>query len=121
MGQAWDKLGTEDVHRAPFCVILYAVIERLTVLFFIVLCVLLGVYLILAPWDALFGPWGENYLLVYLTDKAGAPVIARAVASNWFRGAVTGLGVLNLAIAFWEAAHFKQSVRHLQGSQTEVR
>ena len=89
-------------------------IERLTVVFFIILCILLGVYLILAPWDALFGPWGENHLLVYLTDKAGAPVVARAVASNWFRGAVTGLGVLNLVIAFWVVAHFNQSVRMLQ-------
>jgi hypothetical protein len=90
-------------------------VERLTVVFFISLCILLGVYLILAPWDALFGPWGENYLLVFLSDKTGAPVIARAVASNWFRGAVTGLGVLNLLIAFWEIAHFNQSVRMLQG------
>lgn len=92
-------------------------IERLTVVFFIILCLLFGTYLILAPWDALFGPWGENYLLVFLSDKAGAPVIARAVASNWFRGAVTGLGVLNLVIAFWEIAHFNQSVRHLQGGE----
>jgi hypothetical protein len=89
-------------------------VERLTVIFFIILCLLLGLYLILAPWDALFGPWGENYLLVYLTDKAGAPIILRVVASNWFRGAVTGLGVVNLAIAIWEAAHFSQSVQMLQ-------
>ena len=94
-------------------------VERLTVVFFIILCILLGVYLILAPWDALFGPWGENHLLVFLTDKAGAPVIARAVASNWFRGAVTGLGVLNLAVAFWEIAHFNKSVKLLQGKETE--
>lgn len=95
-------------------------VERLTVVFFIVLCFLLGVYLMLAPWDALFGPWGENYLLVFLTDKAGAPVIARAVASNWFRGAVTGLGVVNLLIAFWEIGHFSQSVKMLQGGEKKA-
>jgi hypothetical protein len=89
-------------------------VERLTVIFFILLCLLLGVYLILAPWDALFGPWGENYLLVFLSDKAQAPVIQRAVASTWFRGAVTGLGVMNLLIAFWEMGHFRQSVRMLE-------
>jgi hypothetical protein len=94
-------------------------VERLTVVFFILLCFLLGVYLILSPWDALFGPWGENALLVYVSDKAGAPVIQRAVASTWFRGAVTGLGVMNLLIAFWEIAHFKQSVKMLQGSASE--
>ena len=89
-------------------------VERLTVVFFILLCLLLGVYLILAPWDALFGPWGENYLLVFLSDKTGAPVIQRTVASTWFRGAVTGLGVMNLLIAFWEVAHFRQSVKMLE-------
>src|SRR5205814_3182942 len=96
-------------------------VERLTVIFFIILCLLLGFYLILAPWDALFGPWGENYLLVFLTDKTGAPIIQRAVASNWFRGAVTGLGVLNLIIAGWEALHFNQSVKMLQASNTDER
>src|SRR4029077_4199061 len=91
-------------------------VERLTVVFFILLCFLLGVYLILAPWDALFGPWGENYLLVFLTDKTGAPIIQKAVASMWFRGAVTGLGVMNLVSAGWEIFHFNQSVRMLQNS-----
>ncbi len=90
-------------------------VERLTVIFFIVLCILLGLYLILSPWDALFGPWGENYLLVFLADKAGAPALQTTVASTWFRGAVTALGVLNLIIAIWEIAHFNQSVRMLQG------
>lgn len=89
-------------------------VERLTVIFFIILCVLLGFYLILSPWDQLFGPWGENYLLVYLSDKVGSPALHTAVASTWFRGAVTSLGVLNLLIALWEVVHFDQSVKLLQ-------
>lgn len=92
-------------------------VERLTVIFFIILCVLLGVYLILSPWDTLFGNWSENYLLAFVSDKTGLPGIQRTVSSNWFRGAVTGLGVVNLLIAFWEAFHFKQSVLLLQGKQ----
>ena len=90
-------------------------VEKLTVIFFIALCLLLGVYLILAPWDLLLGNWSENYLLTYVTDKSGLELIRQTVASNWFRGAVTGLGVLNLLIAFWEAAHFEQSVKLLRG------
>jgi hypothetical protein len=43
-------------------------------------------------------------------------MIQRTVASNWFRGAVTGLGALNLLIAAWEAVHFSQSVKMLQGA-----
>ncbi len=89
-------------------------VERLTVIFFILLCILLGVYLILAPWDALFGPWGENYLLTFLSDKTGSPLLHDTISSTWFRGAVTGLGVLNLLIAFWELAHFNDSVRVLE-------
>ena len=92
-------------------------VEKLTVIFFIVLCLLLGTYLILAPWDMLFGSWSENYLLALVTDKSGFPMIQRTVASTWFRGAVTGLGVVNIVIAFWEAAHFKQSVAMLQGQK----
>lgn len=78
---------------------------------------LLGFYLILSPWDALFGPWGENYLLAFVSERSGAPVLQQAVASSWFRGAVTALGVLNLLIAFWEIAHFNQSVKMLEGEQ----
>ena len=95
-------------------------VERLTVIFFVMLCVLLGFYLILSPWDALFGPWGENYLLVFLSDKVGGPMLQKTVASTWFRGAVTGLGVLNLLIAFWEILHFEQSVKMLKGTGTQT-
>ena len=94
-------------------------VEKLTVIFFIILCLLLGFYLILSPWDTLFGSWSENYLLVYVSDRAGVPILQKTVSSNWFRGAVTGLGVLNIVIAFWEAAHFNQSVAMLGGEKRE--
>lgn len=90
-------------------------VEKLTVIFFTLLCVLLGFYLILAPWDTLFGNWADNYLLVYVSNTSGLPIIQKTVASTWFRGAITGLGVVNLLIAVWEIAHFKQSVAMLQG------
>ena len=94
-------------------------VEKLTVVFFIILCLLLGFYLILSPWDTLFGSWSENYLLVYVSDRASLPILQKTVSSNWFRGAVTGLGVLNIIIAFWEAAHFNQSVAMLRGEKSE--
>ncbi len=92
-------------------------VEKLTVIFFILLCLLLGFYLILAPWDTVFGNWGDNHLLAFLADKSGFPVLHKTVASNWVRGAVTGLGLLNLIIAFWEIAHFNKSVAMLKGKQ----
>lgn len=89
-------------------------VERLTVIFFIILCLLLGFYLILSPWDTLFGNWSDNYLLALVSEGSGLPAIQNTVTSNWFRGAVTGLGVVNIAIAFWEIAHFGQSVALLR-------
>lgn len=89
-------------------------VERLTVIFFIILCLLLGFYLILSPWDTLFGNWSDNYLLALVTEGTGLPVVQRTVTSNWFRGAITGLGVLNIVIAFWEVANFEKSVALLR-------
>jgi hypothetical protein len=98
-------------------------VERLTVIFFIVLCLLLGFYLTLLPWVSfgVIGDWGENYLLAFLAEKTGLPLLRTAVASTWFRGAVTGLGFVNLLIAFWEMAHFRESVAMLEGKQVSPR
>jgi hypothetical protein len=89
-------------------------IEKLTVIFFIILCLILGAYLILSPWTSLFGSWDNNYLLVFAADKTDLPILQKTVASTWFRGAVTGLGVLNIIIACWEIAHFRKSVEMLR-------
>ncbi|MFN6964340.1 MAG: hypothetical protein ACK4S4_11315 [Pyrinomonadaceae bacterium] len=97
-------------------------VEKLTVIFFIVLCLLLGIYLTLLPWVSfgVIGDWGDNYLLAFIAEKTGTPVIRELVSSTWFRGAVTGLGVVNLIIAFWEAAHFDQSVAMLRRDDAKV-
>ena len=91
--------------------------SRLTVIFFIVLCLEAGVCLTVLPWWQPWGMggWGDNYFLVFAAQKIGSPGLLRAVASGWVRGAVTGLGLLNLAMAFWETFHFKETVRRLQG------
>ena len=91
--------------------------SRLTVIFFIVLCLEAGVCLAVLPWWQPWGMggWGDNYFLVFAAQKVGSPSLQRAVASGWVRGAVTGLGLLNLAMAFWELFHFNATVRRLQG------
>ena len=91
-------------------------VERLTVVFFILLCFLLGLSLTLFPWLDFngMGDWGDNYLLAFVAEKAGLPILKSAVSSNWVRGAVSGLGILNLFIAFWELAHFKENVAMLE-------
>src|SRR5678815_4601940 len=94
-------------------------VEKLTVFFFIILCFLLGTYLILAPWDMLFGNWSDNYFLALIADASGVPAIQRTVSTNWFRGAVTGLGVANIVIAVWEGFHLHQTVAMLHPVQSK--
>jgi len=96
--------------------------SRLTVIFYIVLCLEAGFVLTLVPWLHPFGmgDWANNYFLVLAAEKTGFVGLQQAVASGWVRGAVTGLGLLNLAMAFWEIAHFKQTVRRLQGADAKA-
>jgi hypothetical protein len=93
---------------------------KLSVIFYIILCLEIGLVLTLLPWipQGTLGlsDWGNNYFLLYAARKTGLYSLQAVVASGWVRGAVTGIGVLNLGIAFWEIFHFKQSVRALQAS-----
>jgi hypothetical protein len=92
--------------------------SRLTVIFYILLCLEAGIFLTLLPWWQPWGmgDWGDNFFLVVAAQKTGLVGLQRAVASGWVRGAVTGVGVLNLAMAFWEMFHFRQTVRRLQSA-----
>ncbi len=90
---------------------------KLSVIFYIVLCLEVGIVLTLLPWYAPFGlsDWGDNFFLLYAAQKTGIQGLQHAVSSGWIRGAVTGLGLLNLGIAVWEITHFRQTVRALEG------
>jgi hypothetical protein len=94
---------------------------KLSAIFYILLCLEIGIALTLLPWipQGFLGlplsDWGNNYFLLYAARKTGFHGLQTVIASGWVRGAVTGVGVLNLGIAFWEIFHFKQTVRALQG------
>jgi hypothetical protein len=105
-----------------FCFYTQRMVARLTVIFIIFLSLEVGIALTLLPWISfgVLGDWGNNYLLAYVANQTNLPMLQTAVASGWARGAVTGLGVLNLFIAFWELAHFNQSVKMLE-SKNETR
>jgi hypothetical protein len=93
---------------------------KLSVIFYIVLCLEIGIVLTLLPWipQGFLGlsDWGNNYFLLYAARKTGFYGLQSVVASGWVRGAVTGLGILNLGMAFWEIFHFKQTLNALRGS-----
>src|SRR6185295_8044635 len=91
---------------------------RISVIFYIILCLEIGIFLTVLPWwpQGMWGlsDWGNNYFLLYAARKTGYQGLQTVVASGWVRGAVTGVGLLNLGIAFWEIFNFKQTVRALQ-------
>ncbi|MBX7169500.1 MAG: hypothetical protein K1X72_00995 [Pyrinomonadaceae bacterium] len=91
-------------------------VSRLTVIFFIVLCLLAGFVLTIFPWISVgkVGDWGNNQLLIMFSQLINMPSLQSFVASGWVRGAVTGLGILNLCLAFWEIANFKSNVDALE-------
>ena len=90
---------------------------RLTVIFYIILCLEAGIVLTFLPWVHPFGlsDWGDNFFLVYTVQKTGLYGLQQTIASGWVRGAVTGLGLVNFVLAFWEIAHFRRNVRALDG------
>ena len=55
---------------------------------------LVGSILVIAPWTPL---WDANYFLL------PHPVLRGLVLSAFTRGAVTGLGLVNVVLAFYEA------------------
>ena|SRR5919106_1530819 len=98
---------------------------KLSVIFYIILCLEIGIMLTLLPWwpQGLWGmsDWGNNYFLLYAARKTGISGLQGVVASGWVRGAVTGLGLLNIGMAFWEIFHFRQTVQTLQGTSATGR
>jgi hypothetical protein len=96
---------------------------KLSVIFYIVLCLEIGIALTVLPWWPQgmwgLGDWGNNYFLLYAARTTGIQGLQAVVASGWVRGAVSGVGLLNLGIAFWEIFNFKQTVIALQ-RQTDI-
>jgi hypothetical protein len=97
--------------------------SRLTVIFYIILCLEIGIVLTVLPWvpHGWFGlsDWGNNYFLIAASHKVGFGV-QRVVASGWMRGAVSGIGILNLGMGLWELLNFRRTVRALDEGRSFV-
>ena len=98
---------------------------KLSVIFYIILCIEIGLFLTVLPWwpqgMGIFSDWGNNYFLLYAARKTGIHGLQAVVASGWVRGAVSGVGILNLGIAFWEIFNFKRTVTALQNQMSPER
>lgn len=86
---------------------------KLTIVFFILICFEIGILLIILPWVP-SPSWNENYLLVLAADKMHWPWLALAMKSGYARGAVTGLGLLNILLGVWEIINFKKTATAFQ-------
>jgi hypothetical protein len=84
---------------------------KLTVLFFILICFEIGILLVYLPWHR---SWNENHLLIIAADRLHWAWLVHLMMSGYLRGAVTGLGLLNLALGGWEIVNFKKTVRNFQ-------
>ena len=74
-------------------------LRRVGVLLFVFLCATLGVMLMIVPWRP---EWSDNPLLVPY------PALRDWVGSGFTRGVVTGLGLVNVWLGFWEALRYRE-------------
>ena len=72
--------------------------DRLTTLLLALVCLEVGVCLLLFPWTDF---WNRNYF-------SGVPLLRDLWPNRFFRGAVTGLGVVNILLAFIEASRLRR-------------
>jgi hypothetical protein len=97
--------------------------SRLSVIFYIILCLEIGIVLTVLPWVSHgwlgLSDWSNNYFLLLAARRTGYGV-QRVVASGWVRGAVSGIGILNLGMAIWEIINFRQTVRAMDAGQASV-
>lgn len=97
--------------------------SRLSVIFYIILCLEIGIVLTVLPWVPHgwlgLSDWSNNYFLLLAAHKVGYGV-QRWVASGWIRGAVSGIGILNLGMGIWELINFRHTVRALDAGQLSV-
>jgi hypothetical protein len=74
-------------------------LRRIGVLLFVFLCATIGVMLMIVPWRP---EWSDNPLLMPY------PVLRDLIGSGFMRGLVTGLGLLNVWVGFWEALRYRE-------------
>lgn len=79
-------------------------IPRLFLLSLILFCLELGVFLIVLPWTPL---WEGNYFLFRY------PALAPWLLNHYLRGAISGLGLVDIGLGVWYAGHFKEALRRL--------
>jgi hypothetical protein len=74
-------------------------LARLMMVVFVAFCIEVGLILVAVPWVPRL--WHENSLLL------GYPALRAFLANDFVRGAVTGIGLLDLWLGVYEAVHYR--------------
>jgi hypothetical protein len=83
---------------------------KVTVIVYILICFEVGVLLAILPWTAY---WDDNFFRYFLASRLHAPWLANFLQSGYVRGAVTGLGALNVFAGLRDIFKFRESVHAL--------
>lgn len=73
-------------------------LQKLLFSIYILYCFEVGLFLLIFPW---IGLWYQNSLLSHY------PVLRVVLLNNFFRGAVSGLGIANLILGIWEITRYR--------------
>jgi hypothetical protein len=90
---------------------------KLTLILFIMICFEIGFLLVFLPWHR---TWQDNSFLYFVAETLDAPGVKQFILSGYVRGAVTGLGIVNILIGIREILHFSTTVRAISGGESPV-
>ncbi|MGH9804656.1 MAG: hypothetical protein ACRD4D_05750 [Candidatus Acidiferrales bacterium] len=85
-------------------------LPRLLLFTLVLFCLELGVFLVVLPWT---GIWERNFFLFRYPELAGLLLDFR------LRGAISGLGLVDIGLGAWYAAHFRLLLSRWQGAEAE--
>ncbi len=83
---------------------------KITVIVYILISFEIGILLMIIPWKPY---WDDNFFLYFITGKLHAAWMATFLKHKLVRGAVSGVGVLNILAGLYDIFKFRDSVRKL--------
>lgn len=90
---------------------------RITVIVYILICLEVGILLMALPWTPY---WSDNFFFDFIRSRLHASWLSAALQSGYGRGAVTGLGALNVLAGLRDAFKFRESVEALNNWENSM-
>ncbi len=82
--------------------------KRIFYFVFVLFAIEIGLFLTGLPWTRL---WERNIVLTLF------PSLRPVLLSNYFRGALTGLGLINIWVGVSDLWHFRENLLHIDNHQ----